>query len=109
MEDLSNWLSEGMPQKKTKFINQLLKVGEEKTFIYKAVRKAMGKFGKTIHYLFYSPNGELIFDSKNPKHAEIFQCIPFESRVSIKKVFKDGRTIYEIKYLNSIEDEDLRL
>ncbi|MFY9401981.1 MAG: hypothetical protein WAQ07_01020 [Candidatus Omnitrophota bacterium] len=105
MEDLSKWLNEGKPQKKTKFINQILKVGEKETYIYQAVRKAEGKFGKTLHYIFNSLDGELIFDSKNPKHAEIFKSITFGSRVSIKKVFKDGRTQYEVKYLNSAEDE----
>ena len=106
MEDLSLWLNDGKPPKKTRFINKLLNVGEERVYIYQAVRKSEGKFGKTLHYIFASPSGgELIFDSKNPKHAEQFKLIRFGSRVSIKKSMKDGRIQYEVKYLNSAEDE----
>ena len=109
MEDLNSWLSDGKPEKKTKFINQRLKVGEEYIGIYKGVEKAVGRYGNTLHYIFYGDDGDEIFDCKNPKIAAIFMVIPFDSRVNITRVVKNRRETFEVKKLSSPEDEKFEI
>lgn len=81
-------------------------VGEEFIGIYKALNQAKNDYGKTIHYVLADESGEVIFDSNNPKIAAIFAYIPFESRVSIKKVPKNGKFFYDVKLLNTLKDEE---
>jgi hypothetical protein len=107
MGELDAWLTENKPKRKSKFINQWLKVGEEFIGIYEAVRKTSNNYGRTVHYIFYGEDYEQIFDNHNPKIAAIFVCIPFQSRVSIKKVLKDGIPQFEVKLLNTLEDEKI--
>lgn len=106
MKDLTSWLNDGKPKKQSKFLNHRLRVGEEFIGIYRAANKAENTFGKTIHYLLTDHSGDAIFDSNNPKIAEIFAYIPFESRVSIKKVPKNGKFFYDVKLLNTLKDEE---
>lgn len=106
MKDLVGWLSNGKSQRQSKFLNQRLRAGEEFIGIYKAANKAKNNFGKTIYYILADESGEVIFDSHNPKIAEIFGSISFESRVSIKKVPKDSRFFFDIKLLNTLQDEE---
>lgn len=106
MKNLTSWLDNDW-HRKSKFINQRLNGGEEFIGIYKAANKAKNNYGKTIHYIFDDGSGECpIFDSHNPKIAEILGSIPFESRVSIKKVPKEGRFFFNVKLLNTLSDEE---
>jgi hypothetical protein len=104
--ELAGWLNEGKPQKHSKFLNQRLRVGEEFIGIFKAANQAQNNFGKTIFYILENESGEVIFDSHNPKIAEFFSYIPFESRISIKKIFKNGKFFYDVKLLNTLQDEE---
>ncbi len=106
MTDLTNWVNDGNSQRQSKFLNQRLRAGEEFRGIYKAANKAKNNFGKTVHYILACESGELIFDSHNPKIADIFGSIPFDSRVSITKVVRNGKFFYDVKFLNTLQDEE---
>ena len=109
MENLVGHLEEGRPERQSKFLNSKLSVGKEFIGIYKAARKTENSYGRTIHYIldgiFEGEDREWVLDSKNIKVAEIFYSIKFDSRVSIKKVSRDGRIYYDVRLLNNIEDE----
>jgi hypothetical protein len=105
MKNLVSWLDDGQ-HKKSKFLNTRLRAGEEFVGIYKAANKAKNNYGKTIHYILAGESGEVIFDSCNPKIADVFTSTPFGSRLSIKKVSKNGNIFYDVKLLNTLQDEE---
>jgi hypothetical protein len=106
MKDYEIWLNDGEPAKnQSKFINQRLKIDDEIIGILVGMRNTTNNFGKTIHYILSTKEGELIFDSKSKKYANFFFSINLQSRVGIKKVIKNGRQQYEARLINTPEDE----
>jgi hypothetical protein len=109
MKNLASWLDNGR-HKKSKFLNHRLNAGEEFIGIYKAANKAENNFGKTIHYILTGESagefGDWIFDNHNPKIAEIFGSIPPGSRVSVKKIIKNGKFFYDVNLINTLKDEE---
>lgn len=105
-EDYETWLNDGKSKKLSRFINSRLGPGQEFIGIYKTARKAKNSFGNTMQYVFFSNTGdELIFDSPNPRIAATFACFPFNSRVSIKRVLKNSRFVFDVALVNTLEDE----
>lgn len=106
-EDYKSWLNDGKPKKSSRFINHRIGPGEEFIGIYEAATKATNNYGKTMHYRFIGENGEpLIFDSNNRRIAAAFICFPPKARVSIKRVFKNGKFVFDVTLINTLEDEE---
>ena len=105
--ELISWL--GKPERKSKFVNKYLSVGEEFIGIYTGALPTTNSYGKTVHYLFLAGDREMIFDNKNPVIAEKFVAIPFNSKVKIRKFSKDGRILYDVTPIRPLDKGSLNI
>jgi hypothetical protein len=107
-DDLVGWLGSNKGKSRSKYINHRLSVNEEFIGIYDGARATTNNYSKTVNYIFRTDKGqELIFDSRNPKILETFKSIPFGSKVSIRKLLREGRHIYSVSPIQLLDASSL--